>query len=61
MPPGSRAYGERLDVIADVLRDLVLETPPNVTAGSWLDGDARIAAQRAPGQANRQTRHAHAP
>src|SRR6202522_1310061 len=30
------AYGERLDVIADVLRDLVLETPPNVTAGSWL-------------------------
>ncbi|HEX3847183.1 MAG TPA: NAD(P)/FAD-dependent oxidoreductase [Steroidobacteraceae bacterium] len=30
------AYGERLDAIADVLRDLVLETPPNVTAGSWL-------------------------
>jgi phytoene dehydrogenase-like protein len=30
------AYGERLDLIADVLRDLVLETPPNVTAGSWL-------------------------
>jgi phytoene dehydrogenase-like protein len=30
------AYAERLDVIADVLRDLVLETPPNVTAGSWL-------------------------
>ena len=30
------AYGERLEVIADVLRDLVLETPPNVTAGSWL-------------------------
>ncbi len=30
-------YGERLDVIADVLRDLVLETPPNVTAGSWLE------------------------
>jgi phytoene dehydrogenase-like protein len=29
------AYGERLDVIADVLRDLVLETPPNVTAGGW--------------------------
>src|ERR1700728_414242 len=28
------AYGERLDVIADVLRDLVLETPPTVTAGS---------------------------
>jgi phytoene dehydrogenase-like protein len=31
------AYGERLDTIADVLRDLVLETPPNVTAGSWLE------------------------
>jgi phytoene dehydrogenase-like protein len=31
------AYGERLDVIADVLRDLVLQTPPNVTAGSWLE------------------------
>lgn len=30
------AYAARLDVIADVLRDLVLETPPNVTAGSWL-------------------------
>src|SRR5882724_11424232 len=27
------AYGDRLDVIADVLRDMVLETPPNVTAG----------------------------
>jgi phytoene dehydrogenase-like protein len=32
-----RGYGERLDVIADVLRDLVLETPPNVTAGGWLE------------------------
>ncbi len=31
------AYGERLDVIADVLRDLALETPPNVTAGSWFE------------------------
>jgi phytoene dehydrogenase-like protein len=31
------AYAQRLDVIADVLRDLVLETPPNVTAGSWLE------------------------
>ena len=30
-------YGARLEVIADVLRDLVLETPPNVTAGSWLE------------------------
>jgi len=31
------AYAERLDTIADVLRDLVLETPPNVTAGGWLE------------------------
>ena len=30
-------YGGRLDMVADVLRDLVLETPPNVTAGSWLE------------------------
>jgi phytoene dehydrogenase-like protein len=31
------AYGGRLDLVADVLRDLVLETPPNVTAGGWLE------------------------
>ena len=30
------AYGERLQAIADVLRDMVLETPPNVTDGGWL-------------------------
>jgi phytoene dehydrogenase-like protein len=29
------AYGERLDTIADVLRDIVLETPPNVVQGDW--------------------------
>jgi phytoene dehydrogenase-like protein len=29
------AYGERLELIADLLRDLVLETPPNVVAGNW--------------------------
>jgi phytoene dehydrogenase-like protein len=29
------AYGERLEKIAAVLRDLVLETPPNVVEGSW--------------------------
>jgi phytoene dehydrogenase-like protein len=28
-------YGRKLEEIADVLRDLVLETPPNVVAGSW--------------------------
>jgi phytoene dehydrogenase-like protein len=31
------SYANRLGLIADVLRDLVLETPPNVTAGSWLE------------------------
>src|SRR3984885_6146997 len=30
------AYGERLDLIADLLRDLVLQTPPNVVQGNWL-------------------------
>jgi phytoene dehydrogenase-like protein len=29
------AYGQRLDAVADVLRGLVLETPPNVTHGGW--------------------------
>ena len=28
-------YGERLEAIADVLRDLVLVTPPNAIEGSW--------------------------
>ncbi|MDE2349194.1 MAG: NAD(P)/FAD-dependent oxidoreductase [Gammaproteobacteria bacterium] len=30
-------YALRLDRIADVLRDLVLQTPPNVTDGGWLE------------------------
>lgn len=30
------AYGERLEVIADLLRELVLQTPPNVVDGGWL-------------------------
>ncbi|MFZ0499191.1 MAG: NAD(P)/FAD-dependent oxidoreductase [Steroidobacteraceae bacterium] len=29
------AYGERLEAVADVLRGLVLETPPNVVQGGW--------------------------
>jgi len=32
-----QAYGERLERIADVLRDLVLETPPNVSAAGWIE------------------------
>ena len=31
------AYGARLEAIADVLRDLVLETPPNVSAAGWFE------------------------
>ena len=29
-------YGQRIEAVADVLRELVLQTPPNVTQGSWL-------------------------
>ena len=29
------AYAQKLDVIADLLRDLVLQTPPNVVDGGW--------------------------
>jgi phytoene dehydrogenase-like protein len=31
------AYAERLDAIADIMREVVLETPPNVTDGGWLE------------------------
>ena len=30
-------YGERLELIADVLRNLILQTPPNVTSGGWRE------------------------
>jgi phytoene dehydrogenase-like protein len=30
-------YGERLEIIADVLRALILEAPPNVVAGGWRE------------------------
>ncbi len=48
------AYGARLDAIADVLRALVLETPPNVVEGSWLSAlpqlfkSARLAKRLRP-------------
>ncbi len=29
------AYAERLELIADLLRELVLQTPPNVVEGNW--------------------------
>ncbi len=31
------SYHAKLDTIADVLRDLVLETPPNVSIAGWMD------------------------
>ena len=31
-------YERRLDVIADILRDLAMEQPPNVTDGGWWKG-----------------------
>jgi phytoene dehydrogenase-like protein len=31
------AYEAQLETIADLLRDLVLETPPNVTGGGWRE------------------------
>jgi phytoene dehydrogenase-like protein len=31
-------YERRLDAIADILRDLALEAPPNVTEGGWWKG-----------------------
>ncbi len=47
----SMASGSR--PIADVLRDLVLETPPNVVQGSWRDRAAGAAAGRAARRAAR--------
>jgi len=46
-------YARRLELIADVMRELALETPPNVTAGSWLQAmpellrTARLGARMA--------------
>jgi phytoene dehydrogenase-like protein len=45
------AYGARLDAIADILRDLVLKTPPNVTEGGW--GAAIPELLKAAGLGNR--------
>ena len=48
------AYAARLDAIADVLRVLVLETPPNLPDGGWLAAipemlkSARLARRLAP-------------
>ena len=39
------AYGDRLERMADVLRDVVLETPPNVTTGrGWVETIGQLFA-----------------
>ncbi len=55
------AYAQRLDAIADVLRDLVLETPPNVTAGSWLEALPELLRSARLGKRIAKTRHGAAP
>ena len=55
------AYAERLEAIADVLRDLVLETPPNVTAGGWLEALPQLLRTARSGKTARQARHGDAP
>jgi len=46
-------YGERLDAIADVLRDLVLTTPPNAHAGGWGALPELVRAARLGGRLRR--------
>jgi phytoene dehydrogenase-like protein len=36
-------YARRLDIVADLLRDLVLKTPPNVTTGGWIAALGQLA------------------
>jgi len=46
-------YGERLDAIADVLRDLVLTTPPNAHEGGWGALPELVRAARIGGRLRR--------
>jgi phytoene dehydrogenase-like protein len=46
-------YGERLEAIADVLRDLVLTTPPNAHAGGWGALPELVRAARIGGRLRR--------
>jgi len=46
-------YGERLDAIADVLRDLVLTTPPNAHEGGWRALPELVRAARIGGRLRR--------
>jgi phytoene dehydrogenase-like protein len=48
------AYWQRLEAVADVLRELALTTPPNVTSGSWREAlPELIAAARLGGRLRR--------
>jgi phytoene dehydrogenase-like protein len=50
------AYATKLDAVADVLRDLVLETPPNVVAGNWRSAlPELLAAARLGGKLRKLT------
>src|SRR5437773_1796957 len=55
-------YGERLEAIADVLRDLALTTPPNALEGSWravlpeLVRAARVGGRRRRGPGRGRSR-----
>ena len=44
-------YAKRLDIVADLLRDLVLKTPPNVVTTGWISALSELA--KAGGLANR--------
>ena len=44
------AFNRELDAVADVLRELVLQAPPNLRAGSRCGRARRTAAPPAPGQ-----------
>ena len=44
-------YAKRLDIVADLLRDLVLKTPPNVVTTGWMSALGELA--KAGGLANR--------
>jgi len=43
-------YWRRLDLIADVLRELALEAPPNVTSGGWRDALPELLKAKRLGQ-----------
>ena len=61
MRSGSTPTAHRLDRIADVLRELVLQTPPNVVAGGWRQALPELLRAARVGGRIAQARHAAAP